>query len=235
MTRPDPAGAPPPGGVECLYQDSDLLVLAKPPGLLCVPGRGPDKQDCLSARAQARWPGALVVHRLDQATSGLVLMARHPEAQRRLGDAFAQRRVDKRYQAVVRGLPRPDASAAGTSGWSLIDLPLIADWPNRPLQKVDREHGKPSQTRWRSVRHDAARGVTLLDLEPLTGRSHQLRLHLASIGHPILGDTLYADAATQAMAPRLLLHASSLRFVHPGHGGECVFQAPTDFWGQIGL
>jgi len=235
MTRPDPAGAPPPGGVACLYQDGDLLVLAKPPGLLCVPGRGPDKQDCLSARAQARWPDALVVHRLDQATSGLVLMARHPEAQRRLGDAFAQRRVDKRYQAVVRGLPRPDAGAASAGGWSLIDLPLIADWPNRPLQKVDLEHGKPSQTRWRSVRHDAARGVTLLDLEPLTGRSHQLRLHLASIGHPILGDTLYADAATQAMAPRLLLHASSLRFVHPGHGGECVFQVPTDFWGQIGL
>jgi tRNA pseudouridine32 synthase/23S rRNA pseudouridine746 synthase len=234
MTRPDPADGPPPGGVACLYQDGDLLVLAKPPGLLCVPGRGPDKQDCLSARAQARWPGALVVHRLDQATSGLVLMARHTEAQRRLGDAFAQRRVDKRYQAVVRGLPRPDAGAASAGGWSLIDLPLIADWPNRPLQKVDREHGKPSQTRWRSVRHDAARGVTLLDLEPLTGRSHQLRLHLASIGHPILGDTLYADAATQAMAPRLLLHACALAFAHPMGGQDCRFALPPDF-GETGL
>ena len=233
MTRPDPADGPPPGGVECLYQDGDLLVLAKPPGLLCVPGRGPDKQDCLSARAQARWPGALVVHRLDQATSGLVLMARHPEAQRRLGDAFAQRRVDKRYQAVVRGLPRPDAGAASAGGWSLIDLPLIADWPNRPLQKVDLEHGKPSQTRWRSVRHDAARGVTLLDLEPLTGRSHQLRLHLASIGHPILGDALYADAATQALAPRLLLHACALAFAHPMGGQPCCFTLPAEFGQKV--
>ena len=215
--------------VQALHEDADLLVLCKPAGLLCVPGKGPDKQDCLSARAQHRWPGALVVHRLDQATSGLVLMARHPEAQRRLGDAFAQRRVDKRYQAVVRGLPEPDASAASAGGWSLIDLPLIADWPNRPLQKVDREHGKPSQTRWRSVRHDAARGVTLLDLAPLTGRSHQLRLHLASIGHPILGDTLYADAATQAMAPRLLLHACALAFAHPMGGQDCRFALPPEF------
>ena len=161
-------------------------------------------------------------------------MARHIEAQRRLGDAFAQRRVDKRYQAVVRGLPQPDAHAGDTDGWSLIDLPLIADWPNRPLQKVDREHGKPSQTRWRSVRHDAARGVTLLDLEPLTGRSHQLRLHLASIGHPILGDALYADAATQAMAPRLLLHACALAFAHPMGGQPCRFTLPEEF-GKNGL
>ena len=234
MTPPDTVDVAPTSDITCLYQDDDLLVLAKPPGLLCVPGRGPDKQDCLSARAQAQWPGALVVHRLDQATSGLVLMARHIEAQRRLGDAFAQRRVDKRYQAVVRGLPQPDANAGDTDGWSLIDLPLIADWPNRPLQKVDREHGKPSQTRWRSVRHDAARGVTLLDLEPLTGRSHQLRLHLASIGHPILGDTLYADAATQAMAPRLLLHACALAFAHPMGGQPCCFTLPAEF-GKNGL
>jgi tRNA pseudouridine32 synthase/23S rRNA pseudouridine746 synthase len=234
MTPPDTVDVALTSGITCLYQDDDLLVLAKPPGLLCVPGRGPDKQDCLSARAQARWPGALVVHRLDQATSGLVLMARHIEAQRRLGDAFAQRRVDKRYQAVVRGLPQPDDHAGDTGGWSLIDLPLIADWPNRPLQKVDREHGKPSQTRWRSVRHDAARGVTLLDLEPLTGRSHQLRLHLASIGHPILGDALYADAATQAMAPRLLLHACALAFAHPLGGQPCCFTLPAEF-GKNGL
>lgn len=220
--------------VQALFEDADLLVLEKPAGLLCVPGRGPDKRDCLSRRAAERWPGALVVHRLDQATSGLVLMARHPEAQRRLGDAFAQRRVDKRYQAVVRGLPRPNAGATSAGGWSLIDLPLIADWPNRPLQKVDLEHGKPSQTRWRSVRHDAARGVTLLDLAPLTGRSHQLRLHLASIGHPILGDTLYADAATQAMAPRLLLHACALAFAHPMGGQDCGFALPPDF-GETGL
>ena len=201
--------------LECLHADEDLLVLVKPAGLLCVPGRGPDKQDCLSARAQARWPGALIVHRLDQATSGLVLMARHIEAQRTLSDAFAQRLVDKRYQAVVQGTP---AQPTDAQGWGLIDLPLIADWPRRPLQKVDWEHGKPSQTRWRVLQHDAQCGTTLLALQPLTGRTHQLRLHLASIGHPILGDALYADAATQARAPRLMLHARELALAHPRTG-----------------
>lgn len=212
-----------PAEVDCLHADDDLLVLVKPPGLLCVPGRGSDKQDCLSARAQARWPGALIVHRLDQATSGLVLMARHPEAQRRLGDAFAKRRVDKRYEAVVRGRP------AASEGWSLIDLPLMADWPRRPMQKVDPALGKPSQTLWRPLRHDAEHGTTLLELQPLTGRTHQLRVHLAAIGHPILGDTLYADAATQALAPRLLLHACTLTFAHPMHGDGRRFEAPSGF------
>ncbi len=215
-----------PAGVECLHADDDLLVLIKPPGLLCVPGRGPDKQDALSTRAEGLWPGALIVHRLDQATSGLVLMARHIEAQRALGDAFAQRRVDKRYHAVVRGLP---AEPTGPDGWGLIDLPIGADWPNRPLRKVDWEAGKPSQTRWRPLRRDAASGTTLLELQPLTGRTHQLRLHLASIGHPILGDMLYADPATQARSPRLLLHACVLAFAHPGHGRACQFSAPPDF------
>lgn len=215
--------------VDCLHADGDLLVLAKPSGLLCVPGRGPGKQDALSTRAQARWPGALIVHRLDQATSGLVLMARHPAAQRLLSDAFAQRRVDKRYHAIVRGQP------AAPEEWNLIDLPLSADWPRRPLQKVNLADGKPSQTLWRLLRHDAARDATLLELQPLTGRTHQLRVHLAAIGHPILGDALYAGEATQALAPRLLLHASGLRFAHPGHGGECVFRAPAEFLSQIGL
>jgi tRNA pseudouridine32 synthase/23S rRNA pseudouridine746 synthase len=200
---------------ECLHADDDLLVLVKPAGLLCVPGRGPDKQDCLSARAQAHWPGALIVHRLDQATSGLVLMARHPEAQRTLSDAFAQRRVDKRYQAVVRGTPSLPTDA---EGWGLIDLPLMADWPRRPLQKVDHEHGKPSQTRWRVLQPSADGRTCLLELQPITGRTHQLRLHLASVGHPILGDTLYADEAAQAMAPRLMLHARELAMAHPRTG-----------------
>jgi tRNA pseudouridine32 synthase/23S rRNA pseudouridine746 synthase len=217
MAYADPAALP------CLHADADLLVLAKPAGLLCVPGRGPDKQDCLSARAQALWPGALVVHRLDQATSGLVLMARHPEAQRRLGDAFAQRRVHKRYQAVVRGRPADDGA------WRTIDLPIAADWPRRPLRVIDHASGKPSQTRWRSAGHDGARGVTLLDLEPLTGRTHQLRVHLAAIGHPILGDALYADTATQALAPRLLLHACALAFEHPATGQPCRFALAPEF------
>ena len=150
-----------------IHEDADLLVLDKPAGLLCVPGRGEDKQDCLSARAQARWPDALVVHRLDMATSGLVLMARNPAMQRALGDAFAGRCVHKRYEAIVDGLlPVSDA-------WSLIDAPLIADWPNRPLQKIDAQNGKPSSTRWRVKRLLPERDATHLWLEPQTGRTHQ--------------------------------------------------------------
>ncbi len=196
--------------VLAVYEDADLLVLHKPPGLLCVPGRGPDKQDCLSARAQERWPGALIVHRLDQATSGLVLMARHADAQRQLSLAFEQRRIHKRYVAVVQGLmdePR------GT--WADIHLPIAADWERRPLRVIDAKHGKPSHTRWRILARDASAGTTRVELEPVTGRTHQLRLHLAALGHPILGDALYADAASQAQSPRLLLHAGELALDHP--------------------
>jgi len=210
--------------VQALHEDADLLVLCKPAGLLCVPGKGPDKQDCLSARAQQRWPGALVVHRLDQATSGLVLMARHPPAQRRLGLAFEERRVAKRYQAVVQG--RMDAA---DGAWHAIDLPIAADWARRPLRVIDAEKGKPSLTRWRALAHGAAAGTTRVELEPVTGRTHQLRVHLAAVGHPILGDALYADAATQARAPRLLLHASHLAFAHPGTGAALAFEWPADF------
>ena len=208
--------------MDALYEDADLLVFDKPAGLLCVPGRGADKQDCLSARAQHRWPGALVVHRLDMATSGLVLMARNPETQRALGDAFATRQIGKRYEAIVEGcLPATDA-------WATIDAPLIADWPRRPLQKVDAA-GKPSQTRWRVLRALPQRKASHLLLEPLTGRSHQLRVHLLSIGHPILGDALYADAAVRARAPRLMLHATSLQFMHPVTQQPMAFTSPAPF------
>ncbi len=191
-----------------IHEDAFLLVLDKPAGLLCVPGRGADKQDCLSARAQHRWPDARVVHRLDMATSGLVVMARGPAMQRALGDAFAGRAVHKRYEAIVDGaMPLLD-------DWAVIDAPLMADWPRRPLQKID-PAGKPSVTRWRALRPLPERGATHVLLEPLTGRSHQLRVHLQSIGHTILGDALYGDAALQARAPRLLLHATQLGFAHP--------------------
>ena len=201
-----------PAGLECLYADDELLVLAKPPGLLCVPGRGPDKQDCLSARAQQRWPEALIVHRLDQATSGLVLMARNPEMQRRLGRAFELREVHKRYQAIVAGpMAAPEIGA-----WMDINLPIAADWERRPLRVIDPVRGKPSQTRWRVLAHDGATHTTRIELEPVTGRTHQLRVHLAAVGHAILGDALYADSATHAQAPRLLLHACWLAFEHPG-------------------
>ncbi|MDM0074348.1 RluA family pseudouridine synthase [Variovorax sp. J2P1-59] len=205
-----------------IHEDPHLLVLDKPAGLLCVPGRGEDKQDCLSARAMRRWPEALVVHRLDMATSGLVLMARNPVMQRALGDAFASRQVSKRYEAIVDGLlPTSDE-------WSLIDAPLMADWPRRPLQKIDAA-GKPSQTRWRVKQPLPERRASHLWLEPLTGRSHQLRVHLLSIGHPILGDALYGDEDIQRRAPRLLLHATVLEFEHPADGRLCRFESPPPF------
>lgn len=215
---------------ECLYADDDLLVLAKPSGLLCVPGRGPDKQDCLSARAQQHWPDALVVHRLDQATSGIVLMARHRAAQRALGDAFAARQVDKRYEAVVQGLaPAQPAADGETGGWHAIDLPIAADWERRPLRVIDPAQGKPSLTRWRVMTQDTAAQTTRVELQPVTGRTHQLRVHLAAIGHPILGDGLYAPAAAQARAPRLLLHARHMAFDHPRTGQPLAFFAPAPF------
>lgn len=211
-----------------IHEDPHLLVLDKPAGLLCVPGRGADKQDCLSARAQQRWPEARVVHRLDMATSGLVLMARNAAMQRALGDAFAQRAIDKGYEAIVQGLPTLSDT------WSLIDAPLIADWPRRPLQKIDAT-GKPSQTRWRVKRQWPAHDASHLWLEPLTGRSHQLRVHLMSIGHPILGDALYGDEAgcegpsAAQRAPRLLLHATRLAFRHPATGRACRFDSDPPF------
>ncbi|RZL62966.1 MAG: RluA family pseudouridine synthase [Variovorax sp.] len=205
-----------------IHEDAHLLVLDKPAGLLCVPGRGDDKQDCLSARALARWPDALVVHRLDMATSGLVVMARSLAAQRALGEAFEHRRVHKRYEAIVDGvLPPGDA-------WSQIDAPLIADWPNRPLQKVDAA-GKPSVTRWRTLRALPERGASHLLLEPLTGRTHQLRVHLMAIGHTILGDALYGDEAIRARAPRLWLHATELAFAHPDSQEPMRFASAAPF------
>jgi len=206
-----------------IHEDPQLLVLDKPAGLLCVPGRGEDKQDCLSTRALQRWPDALVVHRLDMATSGLVLMARSPAMQRALGDAFAQRRMRKRYEAIVDGL------LPLTDEWALIDAPLAADWPRRPLQKIDPESGKPSQTRWRVKRQLPERHASHLWLEPLTGRSHQLRVHLLSIGHPILGDALYGSEEVRQRAPRLLLHASALEFMHPADGRVRRFESPPPF------
>ena len=210
--------------VQAVHEDADLLVLQKPAGLLCVPGRGPDKQDCLSARAQQHWPGALIVHRLDQATSGLVLMARHIDAQRRLSHAFAERQVHKRYQAVVWGL-----LAAQEGTWNEINLPIAADWERRPLRVIDPALGKPSLTRWRLLGHHPANGTSRIELEPVTGRTHQLRVHMAAVGHPILGDALYAPAEVQALAPRLLLHASHLAFAHPSTGDAVALEWAADF------
>lgn len=215
-----------PDTLRVLHADEALLVLDKPAGLLAVPGRGEDKQDCLSGRVQQRWPDALVVHRLDMATSGLLVMARGAAAQRALSMAFADRQVDKRYEAVVDGLLAPPGAA---DGWGLIDLPLIVDWPNRPRSIVDHAIGKPSRTRWRVLAHDPSARTTRVALEPVTGRSHQLRVHLQTIGHPILGDALYAPPAAQARIDRLLLHACALQLPHPHTGEPCRFSSPAPF------
>lgn len=218
-----------PEGVALVYADDALLVFDKPAGLLSVPGRGPENADCLSARAQALWPDALVVHRLDMGTSGLLVMARGLKAQRTLSHAFAQRQVHKRYVAVVAGTPQP--TQPDDEGWSEIDLPLIVDWPNRPKSKVDFTLGKPSRTLWRLHADPANASIpaTRLELEPVTGRSHQLRVHLQAMGHPILGDELYADDTALAAAPRLLLHACFLDLPHPVSGERMQFTCPAPF------
>jgi len=190
-------------GIEWVYQDEHLLITNKPAGLLSVPGRGADKSDCLTVRVQNVFSDALSVHRLDMSTSGLMVFARGAEMHRQLSQLFRERRVQKSYIAMVSGKPKQ------TSGE--ITLPLSADWPNRPRQKVDVDNGKPSLTRYRVINYDAATDVAHVKLEPVTGRTHQLRIHLATIGHPILGDTLYEGRS----AERLMLHANMLSFVHP--------------------
>ncbi len=209
---------------DLLYQDDALLVLNKPSGLLSVPGRGEEKQDCLSARVQAQFSDAMVVHRLDMATSGLLIMARGLTAQRSLNAAFENRQIEKRYVACVAGVLPIGAH------WQTIDLPILVDWPNRPLRTIDPE-GQPSVTRWRCIAKEILAGneTSRLELEPLTGRSHQLRVHLQALGHPIAGDSLYAPPEVQALATRLLLHASSLSFPHPLSGETLSFHCPADF------
>ncbi len=206
-----------------LYADETLLVLDKLAGLLSVPGKGAAKQDCLSSRVQLRYPDARVVHRLDQATSGLLVMALGASAQRVLNDAFARRQVHKRYVAVVDGL----LGSAGAD-WREIDLPILLDWPNRPRRIIDVQ-GKPSCTRWRVLRHNPLEATTRLELEPVTGRSHQLRVHMQARQHPILGDALYGTPASLTKAERLLLHATRLELTHPASGQTMVFTSEPPF------
>lgn len=206
-----------------VYADDTLLVLDKPAGLLCVPGKGEDKQDCLSSRVQQHHADARVVHRLDMATSGLLVMALGATAQRILNDAFASRQVHKRYVAEVAGLLAPPGA-----GWGVIDLPILLDWPNRPRRMID-PRGKPSCTRWRVLGHNPTRQTTRLELEPVTGRSHQLRVHLQALQHPILGDSLYGTPASLAKATRLLLHATRLELTHPVSRQAMVFSSDPPF------
>ncbi|MCB1368367.1 MAG: RNA pseudouridine synthase [Rhodobacteraceae bacterium] len=207
---------PPGGPVRVVHRDKDLLLVDKPSGLLSVPGKDMAHRDCLETRVKAAFDGALLVHRLDLDTSGLMVFAMNRAAQRHLGLQFERRRIAKSYVAIVSGL------VVGDEG--LIDLPLIADWPNRPLQKVCHETGKPAQTAWQVLARGD--GETRLGLRPRTGRSHQLRVHLQALGHPILGDRFYGDTGS---APRLMLHAESLELHHPADGMRRRFECPCPF------
>lgn len=210
--------APPTDAPVILYQDADIVFVDKPSGLLSVPGRGPDKTDCMIARLSRIFPDILLVHRLDLDTSGVMVFARTPAAQRNLGQQFETRKTRKHYIARVAG------HVEGREG--RVDLPLIVDWPNRPLQKVCHETGRPAQTDWKLIRHED--GASRLRLMPVTGRSHQLRVHMLAIGHVILGDPLYATGVALAY-PRLMLHAQSLRLKHPVTGHGMTIAAPVPF------
>lgn len=210
--------SPPSGPLDILYDDHALLAVNKPAGLLSVPGRGAHLADCLITRIQASFPTALLVHRLDRDTSGVMVFALTPHAQRALGQQFEKRQTRKTYVARVWGQV---AEKAGT-----VDLPLIVDWPNRPLQKVCHDTGKPAVTDWRLLRSTATE--SRLRLMPRTGRSHQLRVHMQALGHPILGDPFYAQGPALAF-PRLMLHSEELRLNHPESGKGLSFRAPADF------
>ena len=210
--------APPDDPLDVIHADHEILVVSKPSGLLSVPGKGPELADCLLTRIQAVYPEALLVHRLDRDTSGVMVVALTPHAQRHLGLQFEKRHVKKTYVARVWG---EMADKTGT-----VDLPLIVDWPNRPRQMVDRVNGRSAQTDWQVQRVGA--GETRVRLYPRTGRSHQLRVHMKEIGHPILGDPFYASGAALEHS-RLMLHSENLRLRHPDGGRGMSFSSKTPF------
>ena len=194
-------------GLDILYEDEYLLILNKPSGLLSVPGRGTDKQDCMISRAQITHPSALIVHRLDMSTSGILVLALDKDTHRQLSQQFQERQITKQYIAVVAGkLESPKG---------IINQPMICDWPNRPKQIIDTEQGKPAQTSYETIEYVEKEDTSRLLLMPVTGRTHQLRLHCQFIGHPILGDQLYGDEKSKSMSERLQLHASYISFTHP--------------------
>jgi tRNA pseudouridine32 synthase/23S rRNA pseudouridine746 synthase len=208
-------------GLKIVYEDEHLIALDKPHGLLSVPGKGEDKADCLASRVREQIPNALIVHRLDMETSGVMMMAKSKELQRRLGMLFEKRKVRKRYIAVVKGWLEP---VQGT-----IDLPIMVDWPNKPRQKVDFVQGKPSRTDFERLVYDEETHTTRVALYPHSGRSHQLRLHLHALGHSIVGDRIYSVEPPAENQGRLMLHAQSLGFEHPVNGEFIWLQAPANF------
>ncbi len=211
--------APPTTPLDVIHADGALLLVNKPAGLLSVPGKAVEHADCLESRVKDAYPQALLVHRLDMDTSGIMVFAMNRKAQRHLGLQFERRHVAKTYVADVWGQVGPDEGE--------VDLPLITDWPNRPLQMVCHERGRPALTRWRVVaRHE---GWTRLHLFPHTGRSHQLRVHMREIGHPILGDRFYAAGPSLTARDRLALHAHALELYHPEGGRRIRFLSPCPF------
>jgi tRNA pseudouridine32 synthase/23S rRNA pseudouridine746 synthase len=228
MSSPPPPASPRPFvPPRCLlpprviHADAQLIVVDKASGVLSVPGRDINNRDCVVSRLQPDYGEVLVVHRLDFDTSGLIVFARDKATQSALSKQFQARTVHKRYEAVVTGLIAADEGE--------IDLPLTLDWPNRPLHKVDLAAGKAALTRYRVIERDAQRNRSRVELEPVTGRSHQLRVHLLAIGHPILGCPLYGDDASRTAAERLLLHARELAFDHPASGERLTFTAAVPF------
>ncbi len=205
--------------LDIIYQDNDIVIINKGSGLLSVPGRLPEHQDCLQNRVCRVLPTATIVHRLDMATSGIMLMALNKAAHVHISRQFEKRQTQKRYIARVYGVLE---HAEGE-----INLPLICDWPNRPKQKVDREKGKPATTRYQLIQQD--KESALVALTPITGRSHQLRVHMLSLGHPILGDRLYAHDKALTVADRLQLHAEQLTISHPVSQASMTFSASCPF------
>ena len=211
---------PPKKPLEIIYIDSSIIVLNKPAGLLTVPGRPESHSDCLLTRVRKEVFGALLVHRLDLDTSGVIIFARTSSSQVNMGRQFEERRTKKIYRARVHGNIKKDAG--------IIDLPIIIDWPNTPIQKVCFEKGKNSITEYKVLERQNTK-VSLVELHPITGRTHQLRLHMKSIGHPVLGDPLYADEKSFKASKRLDLHSFSLEITHPKTDQIMSFSAPLPF------
>lgn len=205
--------------IELIHQNRRILAVNKPNGLLSVAGKHPTHADCLEARVQSEFPTARTVHRLDRDTSGVMIFALDAASHRHLGQQFERRMVEKIYHAKVHGNPSQDS---GT-----IDLPICTDWPNRPKQMVEKMLGRPAITDWRVI--ERGENDCLMELAPKTGRSHQLRVHMLELGHPILGDSFYAPAEARRAAPRLMLHALSIRFGHPDDGEWVQFSAACPF------
>ncbi len=212
---------PPHIALNILYHDDDLIALSKPDGLLSVPGRGESKQDCMLSRLQIEYPQALVVHRLDMATSGIILFALNKKTQKQLGHLFEKKQMSKKYSAVVHGILKEKTG--------IINQPLMTDWNNRPKQKIDYKNGKPSQTRFTLISTNNNDNNSRVKLQPITGRSHQLRVHMSSLGHAILGDELYGTKQSRQASHRLLLHAEKLEFKHPCSNKNIVIFSSCEF------